>query len=66
MRTQDMHADALYHSHSPRLYRLDCVTAVKDRVLDRNPAEEIAKAFQLFDGDKSGTVSINDLRRVAR
>eukprot|EP00037_Helgoeca_nana_P005262 m.50285 g.50285 ORF g.50285 m.50285 type:complete len:172 (+) comp16305_c0_seq1:273-788(+) len=41
-------------------------TAVKDRVLDRNPAEEIAKAFQLFDGDKSGTVSINDLRRVAR
>lgn len=42
------------------------MTAVKDRVLDRNPAEEIAKAFQLFDGDKSGTVSINDLRRVAR
>eukprot|EP00038_Savillea_parva_P013361 m.8078 g.8078 ORF g.8078 m.8078 type:complete len:171 (-) comp2500_c0_seq1:354-866(-) len=41
-------------------------SAVKDRVLDRNPAEEIAKAFTLFDGDKSGSITINDLRRVAR
>mmetsp|Transcript_13412 Transcript_13412/g.34325 ORF Transcript_13412/g.34325 Transcript_13412/m.34325 type:complete len:135 (-) Transcript_13412:10-414(-) len=41
-------------------------TAVKDKVLDRNPAEEIAKAFSLFDGDKSGTITVTDLRRVAR
>eukprot|EP00056_Hartaetosiga_gracilis_P020205 m.18110 g.18110 ORF g.18110 m.18110 type:complete len:166 (-) comp8251_c0_seq1:409-906(-) len=44
----------------------DFNAVVGDKVLDRNPVEEVMKAFKLFDDDKSGKISIGNLRRVAR
>ena len=32
----------------------------------RNPFDEVMKAFSLFDGDRTGRISVRDLRRVAR
>lgn len=36
------------------------------RILDRDPLEEIRRAFQLFDGDNKGRIELKDLRRVAK
>lgn len=40
--------------------------SVMDRILSRDPVEEVRKAFQLFDTEKSGRISIRDLRRIAK
>ena len=42
------------------------VSIAAQRVLARDPREEIARAFELFDADGKGRIELQDLRRVAR
>ena len=39
---------------------------VAERILARDPAEEIKRAFQLFDEEKTGRISLKNLKRVVR
>jgi centrin-3 len=49
-----------------RITERDFTEAVTERILDRNPMEEILKAFRLMDDDSTGRISVKNLRRVAR
>ncbi|KAJ3868185.1 Ca2+-binding EF-hand superfamily protein [Lentinula novae-zelandiae] len=44
----------------------DFAKIMSDRILARDPMEEIRRAFQLFDGDNKGRIELKDLRRVAK
>ena len=37
-----------------------------ERISDRDPADEILRAFELFDEGGKGKINLQDLRRVAR
>lgn len=41
-------------------------TLMAQRILSRDPTEEIIRAFELFDEGGKGTITLQDLRRVAR
>jgi centrin-3 len=39
---------------------------VSEKILARDPMEEIKRAFQLFDDDNTGKITLRNLRRVAK
>lgn len=51
---------------SGNIYYDDFFDAMKDKILEKNPQEEMKRAFQLFDDEGTGKISLRNLRRVAR
>ena len=44
----------------------DFLDIMTEKIKNRDPVEEILKAFKLFDEDNSGRISLRNLKRVAR
>jgi centrin-3 len=44
----------------------DFVEIVAVRIAQRSPEEELTKAFQLFDHDTSGRISVRNLKHIAK
>ncbi|KAK6538013.1 Calcium-binding component of the spindle pole body (SPB) half-bridge [Orbilia ellipsospora] len=46
--------------------REDFITVATQKMLSRDPLEEIRRAYTMFDEDEKGGISIADLRRIAK
>ncbi|SCU82549.1 LADA_0C06216g1_1 [Lachancea dasiensis] len=44
----------------------DFFVVMGEKILNRDPLDEIRRAFQLFDDDNTGKISLKNLRRVAK
>ncbi|SCW03327.1 LAFE_0G07976g1_1 [Lachancea fermentati] len=44
----------------------DFYLVMGEKILNRDPLEEIRRAFKLFDDDNTGKISLKNLRRVAK
>ena len=42
------------------------LTLVTERILQRDPMDDLRRAFSLFDDDQTGKISLKNLRRVAK
>lgn len=42
------------------------LTPVTEKILQRDPMEDLRRAFSLFDDDGTGRISLKNLRRVAK
>ena len=42
------------------------VDMMQQKMSDKDPKEDIAKAFRLFDDDETGKISFKNLKRVAK
>lgn len=49
--------------HPPKIH--SDLFSVSDKILQRDPLEEIRKAFKLFDEDGTGRISLRNLRHIA-
>lgn len=56
------------HYEYMEVYKLTTnhVLTVTEKILARNPEHELRRAFELFDDDRTGKISLKNLRRVAR
>ena len=54
--------------HHPRLLLpfAQFQSVMSQKIRDRDPRDEILRAFELFDEGNKGKINLNDLRRVAR
>lgn len=50
----------------PETNTLHPLRAVTEKILLRDPLDEIRRAFRLFDDDNTGRISIRNLKRVAK
>ncbi|CCF55834.1 hypothetical protein KAFR_0A03990 [Kazachstania africana CBS 2517] len=48
------------------IYYDDFYVVMGQLIIDRDPLDEIKRAFQLFDDDNTGKISFKNLRRVAK
>lgn len=56
-----------YDSNSNKLISYeDFYRYVAAKIVERDPIEEIKRAFKLFDDDNTGKISLKNLRRVAK
>merc|ERR1712066_149308 len=62
--------ERLFRSYDPQdtgnISRQDFMEIAKDMILKRDPLEELKSAFELFDVDQQGGISVANLRRIAR
>ncbi|KAF0700560.1 Aste57867_8896 [Aphanomyces stellatus] len=49
-----------------RVHLEDFMEIMRRKITSRDPDEEILKAFSLFDDDKTGEISLKNMRRIAK